>query len=191
MTRIDPLRPAARLRGLVRTVADTARGAATTAPASADAETPDAVRERLRRSGVSVHESTTVHPTARVQPGAVIGARGWVNADVRIDRYVTIGDDVALAPGVRLECHTHEIGPSRHRAGATLRQPVTIEDGCWIGLGALVLPGVTVARGCVVAAGAVVAKDTEPDGVYGGVPAKRLKDLSVEGAETGEGTDRL
>ncbi len=188
MTRIDPLRPAARLRGLVRAAAVTARDAAA---ARTSADTPEAVRESLRRSGVTVHDSTTVHPTARIQPGAVIGARGWVDADVRIDRCVTIGDDVALAPGVRLECHTHEIGPSRHRAGATLRQPVTIEDGCWIGLGALVLPGVTVARGCVVAAGAVVTEDTEPDGVYGGVPAKRLKDLPVEGTEPGEGTDRL
>ena len=99
MTRIDPLRPAARLRGLVRAAAVTARDAAA---ARTSADTPEAVRESLRRSGVTVHDSTTVHPTARIQPGAVIGARGWVNADVRIDRCVTIGDDVALAPGCLL-----------------------------------------------------------------------------------------
>jgi acetyltransferase-like isoleucine patch superfamily enzyme len=40
-----------------------------------------------------------------------------------------------------------------------------------------VLPGVTVAAGCVTAAGAVVAADTEPDGLYAGVPATRIRDL--------------
>jgi maltose O-acetyltransferase len=37
---------------------------------------------------------------------------------------------------------------------------------------------VSVAHGCIVAAGAVVVRDTLPDGLYGGVPAIRLRDLS-------------
>ncbi len=39
----------------------------------------------------------------------------------------------------------------------------------------IVPPGVTIAPGCVVAAGAVVTKDTEPDGVYAGGPAGRVR----------------
>ena len=42
---------------------------------------------------------------------------------------------------------------------------------------AIILPGVTIAEGCVIAAGAVVNKSTEPDGLYAGVPARRVKDL--------------
>lgn len=53
----------------------------------------------------------------------------------------------------------------------------TVGDGCWIGANATILPGVTVAPGCVIAAGAVVTKDTEPDGLYAGVPARRVRDL--------------
>ena len=37
--------------------------------------------------------------------------------------------------------------------------------------------GVTVGDGCVLAAGAVVTGDCEPDGLYAGVPARRVKDL--------------
>jgi maltose O-acetyltransferase len=43
-----------------------------------------------------------------------------------------------------------------------------------------VLPGVTVGAGCVIAAGAVVASDLQPNGLYGGVPAKLIQELDVE-----------
>jgi maltose O-acetyltransferase len=52
---------------------------------------------------------------------------------------------------------------------------VTIGDGCWIGAGAIALPGITVAAGCVSAAGAVVPSDSEPHGLSDGAP--RLRDL--------------
>jgi acetyltransferase-like isoleucine patch superfamily enzyme len=41
----------------------------------------------------------------------------------------------------------------------------------------MIMPGVEVGPGCVVAAGAVVIKDCEPNGLYAGVPAKRVRDL--------------
>jgi maltose O-acetyltransferase len=55
--------------------------------------------------------------------------------------------------------------------------PVTIEDGCWIGANATVLPGVRIAGGTVIAAGAVVTRDCEPNSLYAGVPATRIKAL--------------
>jgi len=42
-------------------------------------------------------------------------------------------------------------------------------------------PGVSIAPGGVIGAGAVAASDTEPDGLYVGVPARRIKDLPVAG----------
>jgi acetyltransferase-like isoleucine patch superfamily enzyme len=41
----------------------------------------------------------------------------------------------------------------------------------------VVLPGVEIGAGCVIAAGSVVVKNTEPDGLYAGVPATRKKEL--------------
>jgi acetyltransferase-like isoleucine patch superfamily enzyme len=40
-----------------------------------------------------------------------------------------------------------------------------------------VAPGVNVGSGCIIAAGALVVRDCEPNGLYAGVPAKRIKDL--------------
>ena len=50
-----------------------------------------------------------------------------------------------------------------------------IEDGAWIGAGAIILAGVTVGKNAVVAAGSVVVKDVPPGAIVGGNPAKMLR----------------
>jgi maltose O-acetyltransferase len=54
---------------------------------------------------------------------------------------------------------------------------VSVGNGSWLGTGVTVLPGVTIGEGCVIAAGAVVTADCAPDGLYAGVPARRIRDL--------------
>jgi maltose O-acetyltransferase len=96
---------------------------------------------------------------------------------------ITFKDGVRLGPHVRILTGTHAYRNSVFRRlvdGSTLASPVVIERGCWIGMGATILPGVTIAEGCIVAAGAVISKSTEPNGLYAGVPARRIKDLSIE-----------
>jgi len=51
---------------------------------------------------------------------------------------------------------------------------VVVEEGAFIGTGAIILPGVNVGANAVVAAGAVVAADVQAGGVVGGVPAKPI-----------------
>ncbi|MEM6851509.1 MAG: acyltransferase [Pseudomonadota bacterium] len=91
---------------------------------------------------------------------------------------VRIGDDVRIAAHCVVVSANHVFAnPDQPitQQGLT-REGVTIENDVWIGAGARVLDGVTIARGCVVAAGAVISKSTEPFGVYGGVPARRIAD---------------
>lgn len=103
----------------------------------------------------------------------------YFNRQVLIDATatVTIGRHVQFGPRAMVITGTHEIGSARMRGGAPTSAPVEIGDGCWVGAGAIILPGATVAPGCVIAAGAVVSRDTAPDGLYVGVPARRVKDL--------------
>lgn len=109
-----------------------------------------------------------------IGPGAYIGRRVHIDAS---EAAVRIGAGVAVAAHARFLTTGHEFGPSEWRAGAAVHLPIEVGDGCWIGAGATILPGVTVASGCMVAAGAVVVTNTEPDGLYGGVPARRIRDL--------------
>jgi maltose O-acetyltransferase len=91
-----------------------------------------------------------------------------------------IGSACAIATGVRLMTVTHDEGSHDGRAGRRVHRATSIGDGCWIGAGATIMPGVTVAAGCIIGAGAVVTKDTAPDGVYVGVPARRIRELSPD-----------
>ncbi|WP_197471648.1 DapH/DapD/GlmU-related protein [Microbacterium oleivorans] len=72
---------------------------------------------------------------------------------------------------------THHQGPSHQRAAIARTKPVIIGDGVWIGAGSVILPGVQVGAGAVIAAGSVVNRDCEPDAMYAGVPARKVRSL--------------
>lgn len=109
-----------------------------------------------------------------------IGDDCFISIQCLIDgsEFVKIGKNVYLAMGVKLITSFHEFGPSRQRAGRGAKAPIRIGDGCWLGASSLVLPGVEIARGCIIGAGAVVVQNTSPNGLYVGVPARRVKDLA-------------
>lgn len=103
-----------------------------------------------------------------------------INTGCHVDAVgdIHIEDGVRIGCGAMLLTTTHMFGGPELRAGETVYRPVRIGRGTWIGARSVVLPGVVVASGCIIAAGAVVAKDTEPNGLYAGVPARRIKELS-------------
>ena len=91
---------------------------------------------------------------------------------------VTIGSNVSIAHGVtimgtthRFDCHEINI-----RDQGIDNEPVNIRDNVWIGAKVIILSGVTINQGCVIGAGSVVPKSTDSNGVYVGIPAKRIKD---------------
>ena len=141
---------------------------------------PNGMRiEGLRRLGMTIGAGVSVESGVRfLGADVVIGDGAFINRDCFIDRGpVRIGAGAGLAPGVMLASGTHAVGPSSRRWAENVWGTVTIGEGCWIGARSIVMPGVTVARGCIVGAGSIVTKDTEPDGVYVGTPARRIRDL--------------
>jgi acetyltransferase-like isoleucine patch superfamily enzyme len=133
----------------------------------------------LNRWGITVDRTATIRERVRFNgPNIRIGGMGWIQHDVMIDDHVTISDHVVIAPGVKIVTASHRIEQGK-RAGANFTEPIEIGAGAWLGANAVVLPGAHVAKGCVIAAGAVVTSPTEPDGVYAGTPARRVKDLPV------------
>jgi len=49
-----------------------------------------------------------------------------------------------------------------------------LDDGCWIGMRAMIMPGVRIGEGAIVAANSVVTKDIAPYTIAGGNPAKPI-----------------
>lgn len=53
--------------------------------------------------------------------------------------------------------------------------PINIGDDVWIGTHVVVLPGVTIGTGAIIAAGSVVNRDVPPYEIWGGTPARFIK----------------
>lgn len=145
------------------------------------------VRGRLYRwAGFDVGAGAFIMGNLRLKsasPGfydkLVIGTGGTIadHVTINLDGKVTIGDNVAIAPHVLIYTGSHKIGPGSMRIGEFMALPVTIEDGAWIRLGAVIVPGVTIGRGSIVAAGAVVLKDVPPNTYVEGNPAAVIRKL--------------
>lgn len=115
-----------------------------------------------------------------------IGAQTHIGKDCLLDLTgpITIGAAVTLAMRVTLITHLDTYySPLRLEAYPSTTAPVVIEDGAYIGAGALILHGVRVGRCSVVAAGAVVREDVPPYTVVAGVPARVVKQLNPEEVE--------
>ncbi len=119
--------------------------------------------------------------------GITIGARALIGEScvLRGQGGITIGDDVFLAPLVQILAVNHvyqdTTRPISHQ-GITA-QGITIEDGAWIGAGAILLDGVRIGRNAVVGAGALVTRDVPPCTLAAGNPARVVRDLRAEPLE--------
>jgi maltose O-acetyltransferase len=117
--------------------------------------------------------------------GISIGHGVFVGLDTYLDcqfpELMVLEDDVTLSFRVTVIVHDdarrmHGVIPGQLQGTVA---PVIFKRGCYVGAGALILPGVTVGEGAVVAAGAVVTRDVPPRKVVAGVPARVLKDTDA------------
>jgi maltose O-acetyltransferase len=133
----------------------------------------------LRRGGVDVENAIVEGGCFFFSSDITIGDYSMINHRAYFDTraHIELGRGAGIATDVMLCTSTHDLGPEHKRWGAYKSAPITIGAGAWIGVRAVVLPGVTVGDGAVVAAGAIVTADLEPNGVYAGIPAKRIRDL--------------
>ena len=109
-----------------------------------------------------------------------IGDDTWLGRSLDINvpfgTKLVIGSNVDVAPYVRFQCGSHNVGTSLRRAGAPLSRDIVIGDGCWVGSSSLILAGAVVGRGTVIAAGAVVTQGHYPENaLLAGVPARVIK----------------
>lgn len=90
---------------------------------------------------------------------------------------VEIGDNFMAATKVQLITATHPLDAPTRISGIEYGKPIKIGHNCWVGAGAIILPGVTIGDNVVVGAGAVVTKDVPSNVVVAGNPARVIRTL--------------
>jgi len=106
-----------------------------------------------------------------------IGNNCHINDNVRLVN-VTIGNYVMIARDCIFLGRMHEFESTdlpMIEQGQKEVKPIVVEDDVWIGARVIIMPGVKLSKGTIIGAGAVVTKDTLENGIYGGVPAKFIK----------------
>ena len=92
---------------------------------------------------------------------------------------ITIGDDVMIAPEVMILTggHAYSNPELLLRKQLSLIAPIEIGNDCWISARVIILPGVSITNRVIIAAGSVVTKTISESGIYGGNPARKIKDI--------------
>lgn len=99
-------------------------------------------------------------------------------AKIIIEDYVLMGPGITIITGDHRTdvVGKHIIEVSDDEKLSEHDADVVIKSGAWISSNVTILKGVTIGEGAVIAAGAVVTSDVEPYSIYGGIPAKKIKD---------------
>ena len=148
----------------------------------ADNETKDAIYKQMFGS---IGDQVSIDIDFRCEYGKNIhiGNKVIINMNCTFldNGVINIGDNVMIAPDVRIYTATHSVSlsermPVRSNSKAsicdTIACPVTIESGVWIGGGAVILPGVTIGRNSVIGAGSVVTKSIPENSIAVGNPCR-------------------
>ncbi len=125
-------------------------------------------------------------------PGNYLSLGDWETSFIQVGHHSHFAPNcvlygwggLAIAPYCNVAAHTvfatvgqhDEITDEPMALTGEKAGPITVEQDVWIAANVTITAGTRIARGCVIGANAVVTRDTEPMGVYVGVPARRLRD---------------
>lgn len=94
------------------------------------------------------------------------------------DTHIYVGDYTMFGPNVVVATGGHPILPELRKKAYQYNIPVHIGKNCWIGAGAIILPGITIGENGVVGAGSVVTKDLPDNVVAVGNPCRILREIN-------------
>jgi maltose O-acetyltransferase len=140
----------------------------------------------LSMSGVDIHPTARLCSSVKIVTSGylAIGADTFIGHETLIvggDSAITIGNCCDISSRVTILSGSHEIVAGGPRAaGPGLSRPIVIEDGVWIGAGAIIIGGVRVGQHSVIGAGSVVVRDIPPYVVAVGSPCRFMRRITDE-----------
>lgn len=134
----------------------------------------------LQRMFAELGEGCYIEPPLHANWGGKFvhfGAHVYANFNLTLvdDGPIYVGDYTQFAPNVILTTATHPICPELRQQGYQYNGTIRIGRNCWLGAGAIVLPGVTIGDNTVIGAGSVVTHDIPANVVAFGTPCRVVR----------------
>jgi len=149
---------------------------------------PDArIQPSVRDSLLKIGDFTWINAFAVIQfvggSGDIeIGEHCYINQHCVLysGNGIKLGNHVLIAPNTSIVPTNHAIDNRdvliRNQGFAPSRGGVVIEDDVWIGANCVLLDGTYIERGAVIAAGSVLNTRVAAYSIWGGVPARFIKE---------------
>jgi acetyltransferase-like isoleucine patch superfamily enzyme len=106
---------------------------------------------------------------------------GISNTTLFCTKSISIGDNVLIGGGCRIwdtDFHSLDsINRNYQDDSSVVSKIVEIEDGAFIGAGCIILKGVRIGKNSIVGAGSVVSKNVPDEQIWGGNPARFLRQV--------------
>lgn len=103
----------------------------------------------------------------------VIGENCLILEDNTIQPFTTIGNNVVMWSGNHIGHHGIIEDHVFFTSHVVLSGHCHVKERAWFGVNATIRDGLTIGEGCLIAMGAVITKSTDEDGLYMGAPAKK------------------
>ena len=139
--------------------------------------------ELLKKMFASIGEGCYIEPPLHANWGGHhvrFGSNVYANFNLTLvdDTYIFVGDNTMFGPNVTVATAGHPILPELRKKQYQFNMPVFIGNNCWIGAGAIILPGIKIGDNTVIGAGSVVTKDIPENCVAVGNPCRVLRPIS-------------
>jgi len=135
----------------------------------------------LRMFGAKIGKQVEFKPHVNIKYpwNLTIGDEVWIGENVWLDSLVmiTIGCNVCLSQGTMLLAGSHNY---KKTTFDLITGQIVLEDGVWIGAGAIVNQGITAHSHAVLTSGSVATKNLEPYSIYQGNPAIKVRTRTIE-----------
>ena len=149
---------------------------------------PDKRDAMLREMFAEIGEGCYIEPPLHANWGGRFvhfGAHIYANFGLTLvdDTHIYVGDYTQFGPNAVLATAGHPLDPALRERGLQFNAPIRIGRNCWIGAGALIMPGVTIGDNVVVGAGSVVTHDLPPNVIAVGNPCRVVREVNERDRE--------
>lgn len=139
--------------------------------------------EMLKEMFAEIGENCYIEPPLHANWGGKhchFGKGVYANFNLTLvdDTHIYVGDCTLFGPNVVVATAGHPIDPGLREKTYQYNFPVRIGKNCWIGAGAVIVPGVTIGDNVVIGAGSVVTKDIPSNVVAVGNPCRVLREIT-------------